>query len=146
MAADEEDDLDLAGEADIAATVAADPADPLGTIRPSGEMSPELDAIDGDRGKLEPPEGPEVSTIDTAAPLALIDDEEMRGALEAILLVVDEPVQEIMLAQVMEQPTERVAETLEEIARDYKTPATGSSCARSAAAGASTRDPGTRPM
>jgi segregation and condensation protein B len=69
---------------------------------------------------LEPPEGPEVSTIDNAAPLALIDDEEMRGALEAILLVVDEPVQEIMLAQVMEQPTERVAETLEDLARDYE--------------------------
>ena len=87
---------------------------------------------------MAPPEGPEVSTIvaepassageaergrsvtEPAAPLALIDDDEMRGALEAILLVVDEPVQEIMLAQVMEQPTERVAETLEEIARDYE--------------------------
>jgi segregation and condensation protein B len=53
-------------------------------------------------------------------PLALIDDDEMRGALEAILLVVDEPVQEIMLAQIMEQPTDRVAETLVTLARGYE--------------------------
>jgi segregation and condensation protein B len=54
-----------------------------------------------------------------AAPLALVDDDELRGALEAILLVVDEPVAEILLAQVLEQPTERVSATLDKLARDY---------------------------
>lgn len=51
--------------------------------------------------------------------LALIDDAELRGALEAVLLVVDEPVSEIVLAQVLEQPTERIAAMLTRIAEDY---------------------------
>lgn len=54
-----------------------------------------------------------------ASTLALIDDAELRGALEAILLVVDEPVTEIILAQMLEQPTERVGATLTRIAEDY---------------------------
>ncbi|MFD0822350.1 SMC-Scp complex subunit ScpB [Micromonospora zhanjiangensis] len=60
---------------------------------------------------LEPPAG---TPLD---PLA--DDDEFRAALEAILLVVDEPVAEIVLAQVLEQPTDRVAAVLERISRDY---------------------------
>ena len=44
---------------------------------------------------------------------------ELRAALEAILLVVDEPVAEMQLAQIMEQPTERVAAMLEDIAARY---------------------------
>lgn len=51
--------------------------------------------------------------------LVLIDDDELRGALEAILLVVDEPVAEIVLAQVLDQPIERVSATLDRLARDY---------------------------
>jgi segregation and condensation protein B len=54
-----------------------------------------------------------------AETIALIDEGELRGALEAIMLVVDEPVQEVVLAQVLEQPTERVAAALEEIAAGY---------------------------
>ncbi len=50
---------------------------------------------------------------------ALVNDAELRAALEAILLVVDEPVPELVLAQVLEQPTGRVADTLQRIARDY---------------------------
>jgi segregation and condensation protein B len=49
----------------------------------------------------------------------LVDDGELRGALEAILLVVDEPVAEIVLAQVLEQPTARVAAMLDAVAADY---------------------------
>ncbi|WP_328375859.1 SMC-Scp complex subunit ScpB [Micromonospora zamorensis] len=44
---------------------------------------------------------------------------ELRGALEAILLVVDEPVSELVLAQVLEQPAERVGPVLDEIAAGY---------------------------
>jgi segregation and condensation protein B len=47
------------------------------------------------------------------------DDAELRGALEAILLVVDQPVSENVLAQVLEQPTGRVAATLRRIAEGY---------------------------
>jgi segregation and condensation protein B len=50
---------------------------------------------------------------------ALVDDAELRGALEAILLVVDEPASEIMLAQVLEQPTNRIAAALTELSASY---------------------------
>ena len=51
--------------------------------------------------------------------LAAMPGPELKGALEAILLVVDEPVGEIMLAQIIEQPTERIAATLAELAAEY---------------------------
>jgi segregation and condensation protein B len=56
---------------------------------------------------------------DEADLLPPIDDTELRAALEAILLVVDEPVAEMQLAQIMEQPTERVAAMLEDISAAY---------------------------
>lgn len=52
-------------------------------------------------------------------PTPLLDDTELRGALEAILLVVDEPVSELTLAQVLEQPPERIGPMLDEIAAGY---------------------------
>jgi len=88
------------------------PADPAGTPA---------------TGTLEDPASPPAADArhDAADPgeqpgkLALIDDAELRGALEAILLVVDQPVTETVLAQVLEQPTERIAGLLERLARDY---------------------------
>jgi segregation and condensation protein B len=53
------------------------------------------------------------------AQLAVLPDEELRAALEAILLVVDEPVGDIMLAQVVEQPTDRVTAALTALAAEY---------------------------
>ncbi|MFF0471475.1 SMC-Scp complex subunit ScpB [Micromonospora zamorensis] len=52
-------------------------------------------------------------------PAPELSDTELRGALEAILLVVDEPVSELVLAQVLEQPAERVGPMLDEIAAGY---------------------------
>ncbi|MGC5311318.1 SMC-Scp complex subunit ScpB [Micromonospora zamorensis] len=52
-------------------------------------------------------------------PAPELADTELRGALEAILLVVDEPVSELVLAQVLEQPAERVGPMLDEIAAGY---------------------------
>lgn len=43
----------------------------------------------------------------------------VRAALEAVLLVVDEPVAEIVLAQVLERPTDEVGVLLRELAADY---------------------------
>jgi segregation and condensation protein B len=43
----------------------------------------------------------------------------LRTALEAILMVVDEPVNEILLAQVVERPTDEVVAALRELAADY---------------------------
>jgi segregation and condensation protein B len=52
-------------------------------------------------------------------PAPELADAELRGALEAILLVVDEPVSELVLAQVLEQPAERIGPMLDEIAAGY---------------------------
>lgn len=46
-------------------------------------------------------------------------DAELAGALESIMLVVDEPVAEMQLAQILEQPTERVAEMLDDLSARY---------------------------
>ncbi|GLW12268.1 segregation and condensation protein B [Microtetraspora sp. NBRC 13810] len=43
----------------------------------------------------------------------------LRAALEAILLVIDEPVAEITLAQVVERPTHEVAAALRELSQEY---------------------------
>ncbi|MGE5289082.1 MAG: SMC-Scp complex subunit ScpB [Micromonosporaceae bacterium] len=43
----------------------------------------------------------------------------MRASLEAILLVVDEPVAEVVLAQVLERPRGEVAQVLRELAAEY---------------------------
>jgi segregation and condensation protein B len=42
------------------------------------------------------------------------------AALEAVLLVTDEPVPAVTLAQVTERPTEEVEQTLQELAADYE--------------------------
>ncbi|MBV9869220.1 MAG: SMC-Scp complex subunit ScpB [Frankiaceae bacterium] len=43
----------------------------------------------------------------------------LRTALEAVLLVVEEPVAEVTLAQVVERPREEVAQTLRDLAAEY---------------------------
>lgn len=44
---------------------------------------------------------------------------ELRTALEAVLLVVDEPVDEVTLAQVFERPRDEIAGTLQALAAEY---------------------------
>jgi len=45
---------------------------------------------------------------------------ELNRSLEAILMVVDEPVNELILAQITEVPTEVVAEALRSLAKSYE--------------------------
>jgi segregation and condensation protein B len=52
--------------------------------------------------------------------LALVTPEEVRPALEAILLVVDEPVAEVVLAQILERPTDEITAVLEALAAEYR--------------------------
>jgi segregation and condensation protein B len=47
------------------------------------------------------------------------DGPSLRTALEAILMVVDEPVSEVVLAQVAERPTDDVIAALQELASEY---------------------------
>jgi segregation and condensation protein B len=44
---------------------------------------------------------------------------DLRPAIEAILLVLDEPVADVLLAQILEQPTERVTQSLRELSEEY---------------------------
>jgi segregation and condensation protein B len=80
-------------------------------------------AHDGDSGSAAR-RVPEEAGTDAPSPLipaqiAPMDDGELRAALEAILLVVDEPVAELQLAQIVEQPAERVGTMLEDISARY---------------------------
>ncbi|MCW3844819.1 SMC-Scp complex subunit ScpB [Micromonospora yasonensis] len=67
--------------------------------------------VPGKRGRRRAAPAPE--------PAPELDDAELRGALEAILLVVDQPVSELTLAQVLEQAPERIGPMLDEIAAGY---------------------------
>jgi segregation and condensation protein B len=79
---------------------------PADGTTPDGNIPEEL--ID-----LEPAtdEEPDEREADDAPPL--------RTALEAILMVVDEPVSEVLLAQVTERPTEEVLGALRGLAAEY---------------------------
>ncbi|MDP9844992.1 SMC-Scp complex subunit ScpB [Streptosporangium lutulentum] len=44
---------------------------------------------------------------------------DLRAGLEAILLVVDEPVAEVTLAQVLERPTQEISTALRELSAEY---------------------------
>ena len=75
----------------------------------------------GSKGDAAASGGPSTRTGEGAAPTqaAPMDDAELRAALEAILLVVDEPVAELQLAQIVEQSAERVARMLEDVSARY---------------------------
>jgi segregation and condensation protein B len=45
--------------------------------------------------------------------------DQLRAALEAILFVVDEPVTELVLAQILERPTDEITSTLHQLAEEY---------------------------
>ncbi|KXK58609.1 segregation and condensation protein B [Micromonospora rosaria] len=81
----------------------------IGAGEPAAEAAGARSAGRRGRGRRAAPE---------PVPVVLADAE-LRGALEAILLVVDEPVSELVLAQVVEQPAERVGRMLDEIAAGY---------------------------
>jgi segregation and condensation protein B len=69
----------------------------------------------------EPGEAVPVPSQETPIPAepAPVDEAELRAALEAILLVVDEPVTDAVLASVLEQPTGRVTAALAELSAGY---------------------------
>ena len=58
--------------------------------------------------------------VDEADGAAVQDSPGLRASLEAILLVVDEPVAEVMLAQVLERPREEIARELASLAASYE--------------------------
>jgi len=83
----------------------------------------------GDRLVLEDGES---ATEDAPEPVGTLSEDELRGAIEAILLVVDEPVSEVMLAQVLEEPTGRVSAALAYLSGEYVTSGRGFELRRAA--------------
>jgi len=73
-----------------------------------GSLSPDLSATSG-----------EPAVPDRPAESEMPARSDLRPAIEAILLVVDEPVADVLLAQILEQPTDRVTATLRELSDEY---------------------------
>lgn len=73
-----------------------------------------------------------MSATTETEPVAPIDPSRLRGALEAILLVVDEPVTEIALAQVLDHPIGVVSDALGELAKEYENEGRGFELRRAA--------------
>lgn len=72
-------------------------------------------------------------------------DPELRKALEAILLVVDEPVDAVTLAQVLEAPTDDVTDTLTALAAEYAAQGRGFVLRRAGGGWRLYTDPGAAP-
>jgi segregation and condensation protein B len=98
--------------------MAGDPELPAGS--PSGEPG-------GPAGQGAEPSGPGPRAPGQAAGDSTDAAElpSLRACLEAILLVVDEPVPEVVLAQVLERPREEVGRTLAGLAASYDAQARG---------------------
>ena len=82
-------------------------------VEPAADYSPEEMGI----GRLAYGDADELPDPDDFEP-GLADDT-LRGAVEAILFVVDEPVTTVLLAQVLEEPTIRVEATLKALGDEY---------------------------
>jgi segregation and condensation protein B len=78
------------------------------------------DFTDDDRTTGLPgvPPAPEAADPEAADPEAP-DGPGLRASLEAIMLVADEPVPEVLIAQVLERPRREVADGLRALAREY---------------------------
>ena len=68
-----------------------------------------------------------------------------RSAIEAVLMVVDEPITEMALASALELPVDDVRAHLEDLERSMPRSSAASPCARSPVAGGSTAAPTTPP-
>ncbi|SBT38646.1 SMC-Scp complex subunit ScpB [Micromonospora auratinigra] len=114
-AVDEPDSVPVPADAADSATSAA-----TGGVGESGHgVGP--DTVAGDSGVVGgvPARRGRRRAAPVPEPAPELDDAELRGALEAILLVVDQPVSELTLAQVLDQAPERIGPMLDDIAAGY---------------------------
>jgi segregation and condensation protein B len=88
------------------------PLDEVAVGDAAGSGAADGDAADGDASDGDAADGDAGPAEDAAGP-------GLRASLEAILLVVDEPVPEIVIAQVLERPREEVAAALRDLAASY---------------------------
>jgi segregation and condensation protein B len=98
--------------------------------RPAASAGPDSDGPDSDGPASDGPDsagpdsaGPDIdgASIDGAAGEDADGDDGpgLRASLEAILLVADEPVPEVLIAQVLERPRHEVVDGLRTLAREY---------------------------
>src|SRR5690606_10655184 len=88
------------------------PGEPEPGERASGDPAPaETESAETEPAETEPAE--------TEPSDAGLDEPGLRAALEAILLVVDEPVADEVLAKALEQPTARVTAALYALSEEY---------------------------
>lgn len=102
-------------------------ADPTGDARPEPSHpaaesatapAPTVPAPATEPSPMPGPAGDTASAAD-AAPYPFGDPDHLKPQLEAVLMVVERPVPDIVLAQVLEQPTEVVLGALRELAQEY---------------------------
>ena len=95
--------------------VPAAPGEPAPSPQPAPAAAPPEPAVAESDGS-QPAEAESAEGVAAGEPL---DPARLRGAIEAILLVLDEPTSEVVLAQALGEPTERVAEVLAALAEEY---------------------------
>jgi segregation and condensation protein B len=110
-----EADVAEPGGEELSAEAAGTPAEEAGEDAPvaADRPGPDVAAVEADPLGQLPLEG-------LAPPPGELPAVHLRAALEAILLVVDEPVAEVTLALALEQPTARVAVALSQLAGEYE--------------------------
>ncbi len=92
------------------------PAEVTEPAAPAAEPEPPAESLDTPAPESKAAPEPEPEPEPAPAELSAT---ELRAALEAILLVVDEPVTEQTLAEALAQPLARVEQTLEELSAEY---------------------------
>ncbi|MCW2859585.1 MAG: chromosome segregation and condensation protein ScpB [Actinoallomurus sp.] len=104
-----------------------EPERPAEAEAADGSETPDAAAPPDDAGAAEGAGTASGGLFDTPEPedAAGAAEPSLRAGLEAILLVVDEPVPEVTLAQIIERPREEVSVTLRELAAEYTAQARG---------------------
>ncbi|MEV0647449.1 SMC-Scp complex subunit ScpB [Phytomonospora sp. NPDC050363] len=105
-----------------ALTVQAPPDTPPDTEPEAPADSSDLAEFGAPAPGASAPEAVAVAVADPD-PLPAVDD--LPGTLEAILMIVDEPVGEIMLAQILDRDAAEITATLERLAAEYTEQARG---------------------
>jgi len=103
-----------------------------GSAPPAGSLAEPVPASLAGPSAESAAESPAPLVEPSGEPDSAMDPVELRGALEAILLVVDEPVSEAVLAQALGQPAELLARMLGELAAEYATARRGFELRRAA--------------
>src|ERR1700691_4641729 len=118
---------DLAGESGAADDTVDDDAIGLGSVRDGAVDDGAVDdhAVDDHAGDDVDPDGADDAAqaadvnAGDEADIEDIDGPGVRASLEAILLVADEPVPEVLLAQVLERPRGEIDAALRALAAEY---------------------------